>query len=71
MCEHENEPVKAENQELESNIKTELQALEKIKTDLSKSKEKKINFETEIRSHEIEIMVIKKEIASVQLHIDV
>jgi chromosome segregation ATPase len=71
LCEHENEPVKAENQELESNIKTELQALEKIKTELSKSKEKKINFETEIRGHEIEINVIKKEIASVQLHIDV
>lgn len=41
LCEHENEPIKADNLELENNIKNELQSLDKIKAELSKIKEKK------------------------------
>lgn len=71
ICEAESEPVKAEIEEYENNITLELQALEKIKVELSKNKQMKEKHTLEIHSTERAILVLGKEIEHTKLQIDV
>lgn len=71
LCEQETEPVKAEIEELENNIKREQQTLQNIKTDLGKNRQLDEKHSNEIQNIEREILKTKKEIDFTKLQIDI
>jgi len=71
ICEQETEPVRADIDELESNIKKEQQTLQNIKNDLAKNRTLYEKHSNEITLIEREILNINKEIDQTKLRIEI